>query len=129
MALEKVLTFKDFLLECECGGGGGAYTAGTHGSGVSGGGNGGSGSNNGSNGTVNRGGGGGGAGQDMPNSGSGGSGILILKIPNANSAAFSGTSWTVNGTSNPSQPTPDTSVSGYKIYFVTAAASAYVTFS
>jgi hypothetical protein len=80
---------------------------------------------NGANGTVNTGGGGGGGAYDNVNAwstgGTGGSGVIIIKIPDTRTATFSG-----GVTSSLS-----TSVSGFKIYTVTATSttSETVTFS
>lgn len=89
------------------GGGGGAGGAG---SGVAG-----------TAGTANYGGGGGGGSGTNGNGGAGGSGVVIIKIPNTQTATFSG-----GVTSSLS-----TAVSGYKIYTVTATSttSETVTFS
>jgi hypothetical protein len=102
------------------GGGGGIYVSGTAGTGGSGGGGNGS-ITNGSNGTANNGGGGGGGGYVSYTGGAGGSGVVIIKIPDTYTATFSG-----GVTSSLS-----TSVSGYKIYTVTATSttSETVTFS
>ena len=111
------------------GGGGGTYDGGTAGNGGSGGGgNGGvyktpSGGSAATSGTANTGGGGGGGGISggSAQSGGGGSGVVIIKIPDAFTATFSG-----GVTSSLS-----TAVSGFKIYTVTATSttSETVTFS
>jgi hypothetical protein len=61
--------------------------------------------------------------------GAGGSGVVVIKIPNTKSAAFTG-GVTANGNTGGSI-TPDTSVAGYNIYVVTATSntSQTVTFS
>ena len=109
------------------GGGGSGYNDPRGSGGLGGGGNGSRGGGTallGSAGTANTGGGGGGA--SHPAQGAsygygwgGGSGVVILRIPSAGSATFSaGVSSSVS-----------TSVSGYKIYTVTAASNGTVTFS
>jgi len=99
------------------GGGGGGTASG--GGGTAGTGGGGTGGTTGGNGTANTGGGGGGNGTGS--GGSGGSGVVILKIPNTNTATFSG-----GVTSSLS-----TAVSGFNVYTVTATSttSETVTFS
>jgi hypothetical protein len=107
------------------GGGGGAQgntTAGGAGSGGSGGGGAGGPYNaNSVAGTANTGGGGGGGNANVNYLGAnGGSGLIILRIPSANSASFSG------GVTQ----TMSTAVSGFKVYTITAAGSGdTVTFS
>jgi len=104
------------------GGGGAGVGSGTAGAGGAGGGGAGGSGANGVAGTANTGGGGGGAERGgTATSGAGGSGIVILKIVDTNSATFSG-----GVTSSLS-----TSVSGYKIYSITATTdtSQTVTFS
>ena len=94
------------------GGGAGGGNSGSRGTATSGGGN----AN--TSGTVNTGGGGGGRDWNNPG-GAGGSGIVILKIPDVYNANFSsGVSFTKN-----------TSVSGYKIYIITATSTTSETVS
>ena len=104
------------------GGGGGSHCGGNTGSsgGLGGGGNGGGGHSRScvdvpTSGTANTGGGGGGQGSlGCPYaSGSGGSGIVVLRIPNSRTATFSG------GVSS----SLNTSVSGFKIYTITATST------
>ena len=103
------------------GGGGGSSAYGTPGSGGAGGGGAGS-TGDATAGTANTGGGGGGAERgDSAISGAGGSGIIILKIEDGHTATFSGG---VTSSLN-------TTVTGYKIYSITATSdtSQTVTFS
>lgn len=109
------------------GGGGSGYANARGAGGAGGGGNGTKGSGTlslGAAGTANTGGGGGGAshpanGAEYGYGWAGGSGVVILRIPSTGTATFSaGVSSSVS-----------TAVSGYKIYTVTAASNATVTFS
>ena len=80
-------------------------------------------------GTINTGGGAGGSGYNNMNGVNGGSGIVIVKIINTTTATFSG--GVAHGNVSPwTNGSPITSVSGYKIYVISAAGvSDTVTFS
>jgi hypothetical protein len=86
---------------------------------------------NGAAGTALTGGGGGGAVAAVENSGAGGSGVVILRVPDTVTATFSNGVTHGNNSPDFNNGNPITSVSGYKIYVVSATSntSQTVTFS